>query len=66
LRTVSNNAKDDGELISSKTPTDANIGHAKGIGGSIAEAISSAMQLPMATANCQLPVEAGSQALGIQ
>ncbi|KAI4706857.1 hypothetical protein J4E89_008553 [Alternaria sp. Ai002NY15] len=57
LRAVSNNAKDDGELISAKTPTDANIGHAKGFGESIAEAMSTAMQLPMATANYQLKQE---------
>ncbi|KAH6868254.1 hypothetical protein BKA58DRAFT_458941 [Alternaria rosae] len=57
LRTVSNKAKDDGELISSTTPTDANIGYAKGLGESIAEAMSTAMQHPMVTANYRLKEE---------
>jgi hypothetical protein len=56
LRIVDNNVKDDGELISHKTPSDANIGQSKSLKESIAEAMST-MQQPIATGNYRLKHE---------
>ncbi|EFQ91706.1 hypothetical protein PTT_11347 [Pyrenophora teres f. teres 0-1] len=44
LRTVNNNTRDDGELISSMTPTDANVGKSTSIRESITAAMSSMHQ----------------------
>jgi hypothetical protein len=56
LRTVSNSAPEDGELIPSKVPTDTNIGKQKTFKENITEAISDVISssIPTSTASYKL------------